>query len=217
MSKDKFQDKYDEIFQEMKEEKMNWNFEDFLKKAESEKETPIIPISGNKKPTVPKIFWMAASITLLFGIFFGISKWNSDSGIEDQNTLVQNNIRNQKNDILKNNNVAYHDPSDSLKSKNSSIMMDSLTNEVSNPEKVMNQIVPKRGRLQKVTKERLAYQQNNKNSTPEYEDNFVIVNGHKIKNEEEAINVAKYSFQILSDNVAKTIASSVVQENPNEN
>ena len=36
MNKDKFQDKYNEIFQEMKEEKMNWNFErygDFIGKA----------------------------------------------------------------------------------------------------------------------------------------------------------------------------------------
>ena len=33
MNKDKFQDKYNEIFQEIKEEKMDWNFEDFLAKT----------------------------------------------------------------------------------------------------------------------------------------------------------------------------------------
>jgi hypothetical protein len=38
MSNDKFQDKYDEIFQNLKEEKMNWDFEDFLKKAEGKEE-----------------------------------------------------------------------------------------------------------------------------------------------------------------------------------
>ncbi|WP_449400548.1 hypothetical protein [Chryseobacterium wanjuense] len=37
MSNDKFQNKYDEIFQSIKEEKMDWDFEDFLKKAEGKK------------------------------------------------------------------------------------------------------------------------------------------------------------------------------------
>jgi chromatin segregation and condensation protein Rec8/ScpA/Scc1 (kleisin family) len=36
--KRQFQDKYDEIFQNLKEEKMNWDFDDFLKKAEGNEE-----------------------------------------------------------------------------------------------------------------------------------------------------------------------------------
>lgn len=221
MNKDQFQDKYDEIFQEMKDEKMNWNFEDFLKKAESEETTPVIPITETKRPSVPKIFWMAASIVLLFGIFFGIRNWNSGSDIENQNVLVKNRIQQQKDDIIKDNNFAYQDPQDSISGKTrNSIIEDSVTGEVSNPEKVMNQIVPQRGRLTKTGKQKYAENSTkikNQNATPMYEDNFVIVNGHKIKNEEEAINVAKYSFQILSQNVSKTVASSVVQEYPTDN
>ena len=222
MNNDKFQDKYNEIFQEMKDEKMNWDFEDFLKKTENKTEnpeTPIIPITSAKKPIIPRNFWMAASIVLLFGIFFGIKNWNTNSDLENQNTLVQNQVKNQKNDILQGNDMAYQDPQDSLKTNANPMLTDSLQNEVSNPEKVMEQIVPKKGRLQKIKKQKLAYQPQNiqKNSATEYKDNFVIVNGHKITNEEEAINVAKYSFQMLSNNVAKTIATSVVQENPDDN
>ena len=218
MNNDKFQDKYNEIFQEMKDDKMNWDFEDFLKKAENQ-DTPIIPIATAKKPIIPRNFWMAASIVLLFGIFFGIKNWSTNSDVETQNSLVQNQVQNQRDEILQGNDVAYQDPQDSLKTNPNTMLVDSLQNEVSNPEKVMNLIVPKKGRLQKIRKQKLAYQpQNNQqNNAPEYEDNFVIVNGHKITSEEEAINVAKYSFQMLSNNVAKTIATSVVQENPDEN
>lgn len=221
MSKDQFQDRYNEIFQEMKDEKMNWNFEDFLKKTESEETAPIIPIGETKKPGVPKLFWMAASIVLLFGIFFGIRNWKSQSDIENQNTLVQNQIRQQKGDIIKENNFAFQDPQDSISGKSThSFIEDSLTNEVSSPEKVMNQIAPKRGRLLKTGKQKYAENApkiQKQNAKETYEDNYVIVNGYKIKNEEEAINVAKYSFQMLSENVSKSVASSVVQEYPTDN
>lgn len=219
MSKDQFQDKYDEIFQEMKDEKMNWNFEDFLKNAESE-ETPIIKIEKKAKPTFPKIFWMAASVVLFFGLFFGIRNWSNQPDLENRNSLVENQIRKQRNGIIKENNFAIQNPQDSLNVKSNNLAEDSATNQVSNPEKVMNQIVPKRGRLNKKTKVRYAEnstKNKNQDFDEKYEDNFVIVNGHKITNEKEAINVTKYSFQILSENVSKTIASSVVQENPIDN
>ena len=44
MNKDSFQDKYQEIFQEMKEEKMNWNFDDFLAQTEEKpQDAKIVP------------------------------------------------------------------------------------------------------------------------------------------------------------------------------
>ena len=223
MNRDKSQDKYNEVFQQMKEDTMPWDFEDFLKKAEAQetdaeeegKSAPVIPISKGKKPSVPKGFWMAAGIALLITAGFGISRYYAPADLESQDALVQNRIRTQKDDILKDSGLAYQDVSDTLSGKKNHIIIeDSLSNEVSNPDKVMNQIVPKRGRIIRKPKERLAA---TSKQAAEYQENFVIVNGHKIKNEEEAINVTKYSFQMLSDNVAKTIASSVVQENPIEN
>jgi hypothetical protein len=74
MSNDKFQDKYDEIFQNLKEEKMNWDFDDFLKsrqKNESLKETcTCYPIDTKTKPSFPKWFWMAASVMLVLVLDF---------------------------------------------------------------------------------------------------------------------------------------------------
>ena len=61
MKTDKSQDKYSEIFQELREEKMNWDFEDFLAEAEKEeKEKPVIKISEKKSASFPKFYWMAA-------------------------------------------------------------------------------------------------------------------------------------------------------------
>ena len=68
MSNDKFQDKYNEVFQSLKEEKMNWDFEDFLQKAESKVDLPIIQIRNEKK-SLSKWVWMAACAVVVFGLF----------------------------------------------------------------------------------------------------------------------------------------------------
>ena len=71
MNKDSFQDKYNEIFQEIKEEKMDWNFEDFLKKTEEKpEETKIIPLQK-------KIWWWQSKM-VLDGSKFGYAIWNDD-------------------------------------------------------------------------------------------------------------------------------------------
>ena len=53
-------------------------------------------------------------------------------------------------------------------------------------------------------------------NTAGYESNYVIINGQKIENEQEAIDLAKYSLQILSENVSKTVAHTDVLPNFNE-
>ena len=82
MKKDQLQDKYNEIFRDIKEEKMDWSFEDFLQTtegAEPEQNTaPIIPLGEKKKPSFPKWFWMAASVMLIFG--FGVFLNYNNSG-----------------------------------------------------------------------------------------------------------------------------------------
>ena len=93
MSNDKFQDKYEEIFQNLKEEKMNWDFDDFLKKAEGkeedvqENEIPVIPIDTKTKPSFPKWFWMAASVVLLLSVGL-IFKYTQNSHVENQAQIV---------------------------------------------------------------------------------------------------------------------------------
>lgn len=55
--KDQLQDKYDEIFRDIREEKMDWSFEDFLQKAEGEEPekdaAPVIPLGEKKNLLFP--------------------------------------------------------------------------------------------------------------------------------------------------------------------
>ena len=95
MKTDKSQDKYNEIFQELREEKMNWDFEDFLAEAEKEK-NPTIEVSEKKSASFPKFYWMVASVVLLvsMGVFYKIS---DQSKMDEQDQLVKNEILKQKN------------------------------------------------------------------------------------------------------------------------
>ena len=94
MKTDKSQDKYNEIFQELREEKMNWDFEDFLAEAEKEKNLTT-KISEKKSASFPKFYWMAASVVLLvsMGVFYKISDQNK---MDEQDQLVKNEILKQK-------------------------------------------------------------------------------------------------------------------------
>ena len=75
MNKDSFQDKYQEIFQEMKEEKMDWNFDDFLAQTEEKpQDTKIDPLH---KKSSKQWLYIAASLVLISG--FGIILKNNFS------------------------------------------------------------------------------------------------------------------------------------------
>lgn len=218
MNNNKFQDKYNEVFQNLKEEKMDWDFEDFLKKAEGKddevqnSETPIIPIDTKIKPSFPKWFWMAASLVLLLSIGF-IFNYNTNSDLADQSKMVENQIKNQKNDFIEENNdhqvqVAVNQVNDSI----SGAKKDSIFQENTVAEKdVLDEILPKRGRLKKERKPKYVYNSSkiSKDSTG-YKDSYVIVNGKRIENVEEAINVTKYSFQIFANNVSEKLAKPTV-------
>lgn len=224
MSKDKFQDRYDEALQQVREEKMDWNFEDFLKKAESDAdeapadETPVIPINAQTKPSFPKWFWMAAGLAMILGlgVIFNISQ---KSGVEDQARLVENRIRQQKSSFVQENNeiqeqVAFNHPSDSLEAaKKDSVFQGKTVAE----KDYLEEILPKRGRMKKDRKPKYV-SRTSKNKSSEnpagYNDSYVIVNGKRIENVEEAINVTKYSFQILANNVNEQLAQpKVVDDN----
>ena len=211
MKTDKSQDKYNEIFQELREEKMNWDFEDFLAEAEKEKNLTN-KISEKKSASFPKFYWMAASVVLLvsMGVFYKISDQNK---MDEQDQLVKNEILKQKDDFGKGNEiVAINNAKDSLKTASDSLVTDSVS--ISNGEDVIEKILPKRGRIKRQTRPLFVDNSTPKKSAtgktaqnPEYESNYVIINGQKIENEQEAIDLTKYSFRILSENVSKTVAS----------
>ncbi|MFC7348138.1 hypothetical protein ACFQO9_15575 [Chryseobacterium zhengzhouense] len=218
MNNDKFQDKYNEIFQNLKEEKMNWDFEDFLKKAEgnedevSSNETPVIPIQ-TKKPSFPKWFWMAASAVIFFGFAF-IFNYNQTNGLSEQAKLVENEIQKQKTEFINENHnhdvqVAVHNTDSVSGAKKDSIFIENSIAE----KDVLDEILSKKSRIKKESKPRYVYNsQSNlsqKDSTG-YKDSYVIVNGKRIENMEEAINVTKYSFQVVANNVNQALAPKVM-------
>ncbi|WP_185209385.1 hypothetical protein [Chryseobacterium sp. C3] len=217
MSNDKFQDKYDEIFQNLKEEKMNWDFNDFLKKTEEKNDevqeniTPIVPIDTKTKPSFPKWFWMAASVVLLLSVGL-IFNYTHNSNVENQAQLVENQIKKQKDNFIEENSehteqVAVNLPNDTV----SGAKKDSVLQENPVAEKdYLDEILPKRGRLKKERKPKYVYNSSKAADSTGYKDSYVIVNGKRIENVEEAINVTKYSFQIFANNVSEKLAKPTV-------
>lgn len=209
MNKDQFQNKYNEVFQSLKEEKMDWDFEDFLQKAEGKNEGgKIIPIE-KKKPSFPKWFWMAAGLVLMFSIGFLFNQ-NQEKDVNNQAKLVQDEVLKQKNDFINENHEIQNQVAVNHTDSISGAKKDSIFEDNAVAEKdVLDEILPKRGRLKKEAKPRFvdnsSYTKTSKDSTG-YKDSYVIVNGKRIDNIEEAINVTKYSFQILANNVSETLA-----------
>ncbi|MBB6372653.1 hypothetical protein [Chryseobacterium shigense] len=218
MSKDQFQNKYDEIFHDIKEEKMDWSFEDFLQKAEGDtgsetSEVPVIPLQKNK-PSFPKWFWMAAGLVLLFSIGFLFNNYRTD--VAEREKLVKDEVLKQKSKFIEENNDHQEQVAVNHTDSISGAKKDSVFQENSVAEKdVLDEILPKRGRLKKESKPRFVSNSsfNNKTTLKDstgYKDSYVIVNGKRIDNVDEAINVTKYSFQIFANNVSEKLAQPAV-------
>ena len=206
----------DDFFKALKEEKaekMDWDFDDFLAEIE---EKPIIPISGERKSgglSMPKIFWMAASLALIFGAVFGYQYFNKKS-VAEQNNMVASEIQKQKSQFQQESQLAVNQLNDSVKAVADTLVADSTSTKetYTSDANVLDKILPRRGRMKKTVRQRYTYNEptnNNrttKTSNPEYQDNYVIINGHRIENEQEAIDVAKFSLQMLSNKVSETVA-----------
>ncbi|UKB80080.1 hypothetical protein [Chryseobacterium sp. MEBOG07] len=211
MKKDQLQDKYDEIFGDIKKEKMDWSFEDFLQTAEGaepeQNTAPIIPLEDKKKPSFPKWFWMAASVMLVFGIGFFLNN-NSGTEVQDKGKLVKDEILKQKSGFIEENSDHQEQVAVNHTDSISGVKKDSVFQDNQVAEKdVMDEILPKRGRLKKEMRPRyVSNSSNNKNvndSAAAYNDSYVIVNGKRISSEKEAIDVTRYSFIKLGNEFKK--------------
>lgn len=221
MKKDQLQDKYDEIFGDIKKEKIDWSFEDFLQTAEGaepeQNTAPIIPLEEKKKPSFPKWFWMAASVMLVFGIGFFLNN-NSGTEVQDKGKLVKDEILKQKSGFIEENSDHQEQVAVNHTDSISGVKKDSVFQDNQVAEKdVMDEILPKRGRLKKEMRPRyVSNSSNNKSvndSAAAYNDSYVIVNGKRISSEKEAIDVTRYSFIKLGNEFKKTVASSQKNEN----
>ena len=78
---------------------------------------------------------------------------------------------------------------------------------------MVEKILPKRGRIKRESRPQFVQNSPEKSAkkpaenNTDYNSNYVIINGQRIENEQEAIDLTKYSFRILSENVSKTVAS----------
>ena len=213
MKKNQAQDKYKEITQDLKQEKMNWDFEDFLEKTkQEEKVVPLVP--QTKGGSFPKTFWMAASVILLvsIGIFFN---YENENTISKNDELVQNEILKSKDNFQNQENLAINSISDTVKVKAEPKTSDSTSSVDPKEVDIIEQIIPKRGRINRNARQRYAEvsvpkKEKEKIERSDYESSYVIINGQKIENEQEAIDLTKYSFRILSENVSKTVAQTEV-------
>ncbi|MDR6489499.1 hypothetical protein J2799_004038 [Chryseobacterium vietnamense] len=224
MKKDQLQDKYNKVFREIKEEKMDWSFEDFLQTAEGaepeQNMAPIIPLE-KKKPSFPKWFWMAASVMVVFGIGLFLNYNNSRTAdARDREKLVKDEILKQKSGFIEENSDHQEQVAVNHTDSISGVKKDSVFQDNQVAEKdVMDEILPKRGRLKKERKPRYVDNSSYRNSrnindsASAYDDSYVIVNGKRISSEKEAIDVAKYSFMKLGNEFKKTVASSQKNEN----
>lgn len=212
MNNDKFQDKYNEIFREIKEEKMNWDFEDFLQKTEeNSSDAKIIPLQKKSGGRNQKSFLMAASFALILGLGIVMKFFNQDE-VKNTNDTIANAINEQKKagEFEQNYNEAQIIPAETDSTEKIEKSAPKMVSDDKEEEKI-DKILPKKSRIKKASKPRYVMHKiqskNTENNNSEYNPNYVIINGHKIENEEEAINVTKFSFQMLSDKVSKTLAT----------
>lgn len=192
MNKDKFQNKYTEIFQEIKEEKMDWNFEDFLAQTEQKAEgAKIVPL---QKKSSKQWLYIAASLVLITG--FGIILKNNFS----ENTTVK------PTEIAKINNQG--------KPENQNIANNQTMAKVDDNNFPITRNVNAEPIKRKKSKYKKSAQYLAQNSTKnhhnsakngdkniEYNPNFVIINGKPVATEDEAIKYTKNAIDMLGGNI----------------
>ena len=205
MNSDKSQDKYDEIVKNLKSEKMDWDFEDFMQKT-VDKTSEISTI----KPKKYTLFWLAASLILIFGIGFFFINDNKNNA---DDTFVKNEILKQKNDFAEENtfiekeeieNDSVQAQKDSTKNKETLIYQ--------SEEKIMNKILSKKERLRKKLRPNYAVNEK-KSSENNYQSDFVIINGKKIENEKEAVELTKIALNLFANNLNNTLQEAQPVEN----
>ena len=192
MNKDSFQDKYQEIFQEMKEEKMNWNFDDFLAKTEEKpQDAKIVPLH---KKSSKQWMYIAASIVLIAG--FGVILKNNSS----ENTTIKPTeiAKTNTSKTTENQNIA-----------NDLSIASNSDNSIQITRNVNTEPIKRKKSKYKNTAQYLAQNstKNHHNSAKnddkniEYNPNFVIINGKPVATEDEAIKYTKNAIDMLGGNI----------------
>lgn len=192
MNKDKFQDKYNEIFQEIREEKMDWNFEDFLAQTEEKPQgAKIVPLH---KKSSKQWLYIAASLVLIAG--FGIILKNNFS---ENNTVEPTEIaKTNAKKTIENQNIA-----------NDLSIASSSDNSIQITRNVNTEPIKRKKSKYKNTAQYLVQNSTknhhdsakNDDKNIEYNPNFVIINGKPVATEDEAIKYTKNAIDMLGGNI----------------
>lgn len=198
MNTDFNQKEYDDVFQKLKNEKMDWDFDEFLDQVNPE--TKIIPIKKNRTPKI--LAWVAAASFLVFGGTYFITHSSS----VEQNQRITQQISKQKDSIISSDVPLSQQQENGEEEKAKS---DSAkTNIKASEANVVEEILPKKQRLRKTKKDILAKNTSDVNASEDaYKADYVIINGQKISNEKDAIDVTKYSVQLFSKKMNETMAT----------
>ncbi len=205
MNSDKSQEKYHEIVKNLKSEKMDWDFEDFMQKTEEKTSE-----NSSIKAKNYTLFLVAASLILIFGIgYFFIN--NNKNNADD--TFVKNEILKQKNDFAEENTFIEKEE---IENDSVQAQKDSTKNEETpiyqSEEKIMNKILSKKERLRKKLRPNYAVNEK-KSSENNYQSDFVIINGKKIENEKEAVELTKIALNLFANNLNNTLQEAQPVEN----
>lgn len=177
-----------------KKEHFDLDFDAFLEKAEAQN------VSQTKiQPSFLKFYWMAAAFTLLFGSYF----------ILQQNNDAQTNL----NTVPVVAAVASKPEVPETTPRNSETKVATNYMPKDFPLTSKKQVIKKTARV------RLAENTSkpNKNevlenpSEPEYNPNYVVVNGRAITNEEEALNYTKEAFTFFAKNMTHTLETANIE------
>lgn len=183
---------YFEALNQEKAEKSKLNFSEFMALAEDKK---VIPIAG--KSSNFKWVWLAASLVLMFSIaaFWMNNNQNSQENVKNQMATAEV-FNKEKAQIIQENS---YEPAE--------VKAVAEPQKMADTKNVIDEILPKKSRMKRrvITRYVDTSKPEKIKQNPEYESGYVIINGQKITNEKDAIDVTKYSFQILANNMNRSI------------
>ena len=137
---------------------------------------------------------------------------------EEQSKFVEGEILKQKSEFIKENQdhehqVAVHLPDSIAGAKKDSIFQENTIAE----RDVLDDILSKRSRIKKESKpkfvDNIAAKNRMQKDSTLYNDSYVIVNGRRIDTMEEALEVTRYSLQVVANNMYETLSQPQVMDN----
>lgn len=183
---------YFETLKLEKAEKSKLNFSALMALSEEKKVVSIAEKSSNFKWV-----WLAASLVLMFSIVAFWFNNNQDTQENVKSQMATAEVYNKEKVQIIHENT--YEPE--------KIKTVAEPQKMADTKNVIDEILPKKSRMKRRVVTR--YVDNSKpeksKQKPEYESGYVIINGQKITNEKDAIDVTKYSFQILANNVNRSI------------